>query len=476
MSTVRRIAKNTLVLTLADIITRVLSLMLVVYIARYLGDVGFGRYSFAFAFCSLFLIMGDLGLGTLAVRDVARDKSKASKYLGNLIPIKLILSILMFGLIFIMINIMSYPPITTLAVYVIGLSLTLGAFSNSFKFLFNAFEKMEYNAFVRIIEKVVVVSLGISVLLAGYGLIEVVSAFLVGSVFSVFCCILIIYKKFPRPKFEIDIDFWKSLLKQSIPFWIYGIFAPIYFYIDVVMLSMMKGDAVTGWYNASYSLIAALVFIPAAFMTSVFPVVSVFFKTSKTALYTAYEKSFKYLFILVLPITIGTTLLADKIIWGIYTIEFSNSILALQILIWAFLILSFNAVFKTVLGAIEKQIVMAKVATIGAGVNIALNIILIPYLSLIGASIATVVTEGIMFLFYFNSVSIPVGTLPLYRICKKPIVAALLMGGCVYMLRDFNVILVVILAAMVYFSIIYLVGSLSKEDINMFKGIFKVKP
>lgn len=472
MNTVRRIAKNTLVLTAADIISKILSFILVVYIARYLGDVGFGKYSFAFAFTSLFLILSDLGLGTVTIREVARDKSEASKYLGNTAIIKFFLSLLTFSLIFIVINLMNYPRDTTIAVYIIGLSLVIGSFSGVFRSMFHAFERMEYDALLAVMEKIIVVSLGVFVLLSGYGLVALVSVFLIGSIFNLSASVLVTFKKFARPKFEIDLSFWKNIIKESIPFATALIFVSIYFYIDSVMLSVMKGDAVVGWYNAAYNLLLALIFIPSIFMMAVFPVISGFFKTSKDSLKIVYEKSSKYLFTIALPIVVGTVLLAENIIYFIYGNVFSHSILALQILIWTFLLISVNAVLYNILGAINRQVTIMKVTAACAFVNVVLNLILIPKLSLIGASIATVATEIMLFVFYFYAVSTSVCILALHKIAFKPIIAASLMGVCVFYLREYNIFLVVLLAAIIYFVLLYALRAFTDEDLDLFRQAF----
>ena len=54
MNTVQRIAKNTGVLAISQVINSILGFFLLIYIARYLGEVGFGKYSFALAFTGLF--------------------------------------------------------------------------------------------------------------------------------------------------------------------------------------------------------------------------------------------------------------------------------------------------------------------------------------------------------------------------------------------------------------------------------------
>ena len=84
MNTVQRIAKNTGILLASQITSRLLAFFYNIYTARYLGAEGFGTLSFALAFTGVFGIFSNLGLNTLAVREVARDRSFAGKYLGNI--------------------------------------------------------------------------------------------------------------------------------------------------------------------------------------------------------------------------------------------------------------------------------------------------------------------------------------------------------------------------------------------------------
>ena len=81
MNTVQRIAKNTTALFAAQFVVSILSLVLSIFIARSLGDVTFGKYSFALAFTAIFAVFSDLGYNTLLIREVARDKSVASRCL-----------------------------------------------------------------------------------------------------------------------------------------------------------------------------------------------------------------------------------------------------------------------------------------------------------------------------------------------------------------------------------------------------------
>ncbi|MGB2726857.1 MAG: oligosaccharide flippase family protein [Halobacteriota archaeon] len=78
MNEVGKVIKGSKVLI--TVIGSILSLVLSIFIARSLGDVIFGKCSFALAFTAIFAVFSDLGYNTLLIREVARDKSLASKY------------------------------------------------------------------------------------------------------------------------------------------------------------------------------------------------------------------------------------------------------------------------------------------------------------------------------------------------------------------------------------------------------------
>jgi O-antigen/teichoic acid export membrane protein len=471
MNTTRKIAKNTLVLTAAEIFSKVMSLILVAYIARFLGDVGFGKYSFALSFTVLFVLFADLGLSTLTIREVARDKSKVNRYLGNIALIKIILSILTFIVIFITINLMQYPSDTKIAVYVFGCYWILNSFTQLFRSIFRAFEKMEYEALTTSLEKIVAVSLGLFVLFSGYGLIELSLVILLAGIINFFVTFLVVIVKFSRPKFEIDFKFWTHLIKESLPLGLVLIFMTLYLKIDITMLSIMKGDAEVGWYNASVVIIEALAFIPGIFMISIFPVVSRFFVSSKESLALVYEKSFMYLFIIGLPIAVSTTLLADRFIFFIYGKNFINSVLVLKILIWALLLIFINHLLGTVLRSIDRQKLNALITGGAVLINIFLNLLLIPKYSYLGAAFSTVMTELFIFSSYFYYTSKFVSKISIPRIIIKPGIASLSMGIFIYSFSGFSLILLGLFCVPLYIILLYLLKEFKEDDRGLFKDL-----
>lgn len=472
MNTIQRIIKNTAALFLAQFIIMILSLVLSIFIARKLGDVNFGKYSFAIAFTALFTIFSDLGYNTLLIREVARDKSQASKYLNNIISIRILSSLILMASIIIIINIMGYPNDSKNIVYLFGISSLLTSFSDVFKLIFRAFEDMEYEAGIKISANIIRVFFGLVVLLLGYGLIELGIIYIISSIFECLLGFLVYKQKYAKPKVELDLDFLKSTIWVALPLSMASIFGLIYVRIDTVMLSMMKGDAVVGWYDVAYNLVLVFKPLPSLFLNAIFPLMSFYYISSIDLLKLAYEKAAKFLIILGLPLAMGIAFLADRIIPTLYGEQFYPSIIALQILAWDVLLIFLYGPLGNVLVSINKQKVMAAVAGFSALLNIALNLTLIPHLSYVGAAIATLITETILFIIYLYLVSKHLRTFFLHKLIMKPLIASLFMGFFIYFCPSMNLFLIIAISIILYFIVLCIIGGFSDSDKELVKKLF----
>ena len=89
----RRIVSNSALVLSGEIIERVLRLALVIVSARQLGDVEYGKFTFAIGFTNLFMILADGGIHQLLVREIARKPEKTGQFVANAISLKIILAI-----------------------------------------------------------------------------------------------------------------------------------------------------------------------------------------------------------------------------------------------------------------------------------------------------------------------------------------------------------------------------------------------
>ena len=109
-TTKTRIVQNTVFVLIAQITNIFLQMVYLVIAARYLGNVQFGKLSFAMAFTQMFLAVTDLGLFNYAVREISRKKEEAHRYFINLFVLKLLLGICVLTIIAFIISILNYPP------------------------------------------------------------------------------------------------------------------------------------------------------------------------------------------------------------------------------------------------------------------------------------------------------------------------------------------------------------------------------
>jgi O-antigen/teichoic acid export membrane protein len=307
----------------------------------------------------------------------------------------------------------------------------------------------------------------------GYGLIEVSLVYVLIGLMDFLFSIALCGKKITMVKQEFDFSFFRKTIPTAISLSMLAIFGLIYVKIDTVMLSFMKGDAVVGWYNAAYYLIQGFKVFPQLVMSALFPLMSLSFISSKESLKRIFERAFKYLFILGLPMAVGITLLADKIIFLIYGPNFQNSVIALQILSWDVILVFLLGCISFLLVSIERQHQMALLAGCTALINIILNVLLIPTYSYVGSAFATIIAESFLLLSYIYLSGRYFHFLPLHRIIIKPIIACSLMGAFVFMFHQINIAVVIPLAIVMYFSILFIIKGFSKEDISLIKSMIK---
>jgi len=487
MSTVQRIARNTAVLLTAQAAGYLLAFFYMMYAARYLGPASFGILSFALAFTVIFAVFGDLGLRPLTVREVARDKSLAPRYLANIALMKIVLVGITFGLIALTINLLGYPAETIKVVYLLAFFVIFQAFIQMFYSIFQAFERMEFQAIGQMLNGALLLGGVIFAIRHGFSVVGFASLYVIASVIVLCYGFALIKLKFPNPTsasaakvMEFDWSFWKPTIKKALPFSLTIIIGAIFLRIDIIMLSIMKGNAAAGWYNAACNLIIVLVFVADAFIYAIFPNMARFFIAAKDSLKIALEKSSKYLFIVGLPLAVGTILLADRIISVVYGAEFAPAVVALQVLSLYLPLRFISHATGWTLASINKEPLRTLSAGIAAGINISLNLVLIPSLALVGAAISTVITQILLFALYFYFVAKHFHRLPLHKILVKPVIACLIMGIFVFFVKQINLALLVALAALIYFGMLYLLKTFDADDRRMLneviRGLAKMLP
>ncbi|MBN1157009.1 flippase [Candidatus Woesearchaeota archaeon] len=475
MALSKEIAKNTGFMFFSELYGKVLSFFLIIFVARYLGDVGLGKYSFAFAFAYIFSIFSDLGTTNWAIREIAKNHKKAEKYFTNVFTLKLSLMVIMLAITFISTFFVKKTNDVRLIVLLAGTVILFENLSNLFVTLFRAFEKMQYVSLLIVIERSIAFGAGILVLYKWKSLLLFLLVLVFSQLISSLAAARIASKRFVKARFCFDIPFMKRMVKVSIPFWFTTLFVIFYFKISTVMLSMMKSYEAVGWFSAAYKLVEALGFIPQLVIFVTYPVMSRLFKENRKMLKVLFGKIVLYLIMLAIPMAIGCTLLADRIIYFIYKDSFLNSTGVLRILIWAEFFVFINYIMGYLLYSIGKE----KLFTLSAGVcvlaNITLNLVFIPKYSYMGAAVATVITEIINFALLLMFCQKNRFGLNLLKLSYKPLIAGAAMAFFVYYLRNLHILIIIPLAMALYFLILLMTRCFKNEEIELVKSFLPKK-
>jgi len=466
LTTAGRILKNFFSLASAGIISQGLGFVVIVYLARILGVANFGKVVFAQAIFVYFMLITNLGLPTLGAREIARDKNKIEHYVNNILTIRLVLAGISFCLLLLFIIFISISTEIKQLIIIFGLSVF--PFALLFEWVFQGTEKMEYIGISRVLNKLFYVLLIFILIKSSKQLLLIPFAWLVGEIVVSGFLIYLFIKQFNRIELSFNIPFWRDSLKKALPMGIAFMLNTIYINFGTIMLGFMKGNEVVGCYNAAYKIVLFILGIGGLYATVIFPIVSEHYKGSLKKLQFLLSRSTKLMITIGLPFGVAGTILARPIMNLIYGSQYDNGIIAFQILIWSVVIIFISILYGYSLMACDRQKNYLAGVAIGAVIHIGLNIILIPSFSLIGASIATIITELTVFIYmYFDFKQIV--EVPFKQYFLKPFIASTVMGVFLCYFLNLNIFGLVTLGLLVYFTGISLLKGISREELVMLR-------
>lgn len=449
--------KNAYWVSLGQFLQMALALAVVPVATRYLGDEQFGVYSLASVLMYFVFLFNDLGLNTYFTREVARDTTAAQRWFANALGLKL--ATLLPALLFLP-ALWLVPSLNDDARWAIVIFCGYGILSSFFQLsfaVFRAYERMGYETFILVAEKIVISGFGIALLVQGYGLLWFCGVFLVGGAVSLALSLFFIHKNFFPLKFSLEPQFSRQLLRRALPFGLSMFLVNVYDRVDILMLTAMTSASEVGLYAAAYKLLSLTNLVPMILVTALFPALSREAALGSEEAARIFTKGLKYLTFLALPMIAGAMVLADELVVFMFGPEFQKAAPALQILSWVSGILFLNIFLATLLTAANQQKKLVYVQICGLITNVSLNLILIPKYSFVGAALATLATEGLVLAFCLLFAMIRITRLLEFSFIPKALLATAGMIAFCMFAREYNFLLVLAGATVVYFVLLYAV-------------------
>lgn len=376
-----------------QIFQMLVSLIVGVLSARYLGPSNYGTLNYTASFVSFFLSVATLGMEGVVIKKIITSPEKEGDYLGSCICFRLgssVLSIIAISLIVYVLN--PTEPIKLLLVLPQSLQLVFKA-GHIFDSWFQRHLKSKYVSMGKMVACVVVSIYKIFLLVTQKSIFW----FAFSNSLTDLCIVVLLYafyKKENGQKLRFKYNLGKEVMSESYHFILSGLMVAIYGQMDKIMLGSMLTDTEVGFYTTATTISNMWIFVPTAIINSLRPTILELKNNGNEHLYLHRLKQlYSGIIYLCVIVSVIVFIMSKFIIRILYGDAFIGAVEILQVAIW-FETFSMIGTARGIwiLGENKNKYVKYYLF-IGAVVNLVLNALMIPFWGGKGAAVATLVTQ-----------------------------------------------------------------------------------
>jgi O-antigen/teichoic acid export membrane protein len=393
--------KNTSWLLIEKILRMTLGLFIGVWVARHLGPAQFGLFSYVSSIVALFSAIAMMGLDSIVIKEIVKNKNNLNSIMGTAIILKLIGVGIVFCCISIAIQFTNNDYNTNLLIYIVALGLFFQTF-NVIEFYFHSQTLSKFILYVNSLSLFISSILKVIFISLNYDLIYFVWITVID-----FIVLALGYLYFFQSK-DRSIKNWKwdnklakCFLNESWPLILSSLSFVIYNNIDKIMLKNMLDNYSVGVYSAATRLVLPWQFIPGLIVSSLMPALVRSYENSIEQFHLRIKKLSSLLIWVALILSILYSLFSDLLIDITFGEKYNESSLVMVYLIWANVFIFFNSVWnRWMLIKGNTKITFYFSLTTGL-INILLNYFLILEYGIIGASISLLLSLSCSYLIFY---------------------------------------------------------------------------
>ncbi len=464
-----RILKNIFSLLSSGVVVHAVSFFTVVYIARVLGPQGFGKINFAFAIVGYFMLFTDMGVSVIATREVASGRRGLNNYVGNILALRLCLTLLSFAVLLAIAFYLRKPAEIKYLIILYGAGVFMSCIF--IEWLFQGIEKMYYIAIGRI-AGITIYAAGVFTLIHGPQQLLIIPClqFLSGLV-TASCLISFFQMVAGKIEFDIDMQIWRDSLRNALPIGTAVLMNFVVNNANTVMLGFMSTEASVGYFNSAAKLLLPLTMLGSVYFDAIYPVISRHYAGAASDTFgVVLSFSAKLAITLTLPAAIGGAILAKPLMHLIYGGGYDDGSTALGYLLGAGAIGIFNLVYIRGLWASARQGVYLKIVFTQAIASIVLNLVLIGSFGIAGCAIAALMVEALGLILYDRAFK-NIASISAYRFIPKPLIATAIMALFLSITSGFNIVFKLLGGAFLYVLALYLIKGITRDELDIiYKG------
>ncbi len=383
------------------------------YAFRILEADGIGEVNFFQSILSYIILFSGLGIPLYSLREIARVRDDLRLMNITIIEILLLhLFLTAFGYAAVAVICMTVPEVQVDIPLFLVLSTSMFFTAIGCEWFYQGIEDFKFIVIRSLIVKCVFAILLFLLVKSKEDLLIYGILIVLGTVGNNIFNFLRLGKYIDKHLFKIrDLHPFRHFL-PAMKIFLLNMVISLYVNLNPVMLGFMVDVVAVGYFTAASKISYMLLCFSGALQNAVLPRSSNLFQAGEYEKFKALnQKALDFLFIFTLPMTISLFILSPSVISVLFGDSYRIAALSLTILSPLVFIISLSGFFGIQMlypQGKEKLVIWA--TGLGAIVNLVLDLILIPSLSYIGASIATLIAEIVVTvsMFYFGAKYLPI--------------------------------------------------------------------
>ncbi len=378
-------------LATASVAGQLIGFAVLAVVARRVGPTYLGAYGFATNFIAYFALPVS-GVAVLAIRDVARDKSGAPRVSGTVVPILAIYGAATSVTVYLLAPILSPTSLDASMLRIVSVSLVLSLLS--LDWVLQGLQDFGKLAAARLLGQILYgIGAGLLVTSGLEGLYRYAWLNIFGVGATLAATWIYVRHRSGWPSFRVGLARAARVFRQSVPFSVSVVMITIYFSADFVLLGFLSTSRNVGQYVVAYKLPAAFLALASAWVGVFYPHAAT---ESRHQLKRQVGMSVTFSLIFLIPLCAGGLVLGDPLITTVFGAKYEPAGTYFKLLMVSVAVGGIDASIGQVLLARGDERYFAAGVTAGAGLNIGLNLLLIPTLGPKGSAIATIAAETVV--------------------------------------------------------------------------------
>jgi len=393
---IRENLKNIAYQTFAQILPRALLFVFTFYLARALGSTEYGKFDFSISIGYLIGVFFELGGNVILTKYVARGFYSSYKYS---LKFRLVSILITFFIVFSILTLSGLHKQIIFHILAASIGIAFSSLMNLNFAFFRGLKRMNFEAIVLIIQKVLFIGLSFVFILKTDNSFYALMSFAISMIVSWMIIQSIFIKerhKYPDDDPGKQIKF-NEYFKDVMSLALVEVFSIIYFRVTQVILETYGGYAQVGVYGASYKLIEAFTNIPSILMIVLFPGFAKLAIENRTEFRLQFKKVLKLLILLGIASS-GICWAFGKPIFSLLGNDYAESYLLLRYMTIALLAIFPNYLLTQSLIALDQNLKYASVLFIVLGLNILTSILIVPSFGAYGSAVSVGICEVIIFI------------------------------------------------------------------------------